>query len=75
MEKWYKGDFKKKYPKGVLCWIWKDYPYSPIHKRVVVDFDSRIQRFKTDTGTWVYAKPVKPEEAPAIIKKEQNYEH
>ena len=65
-EKWY-DRFKEKYPNGVLCWVWYSYPHTPIYKRVVLDYDSTLQLFKTDTGTMVYAIPIEPEEAPAII--------
>ena len=46
--------------------MWKSYN-SSVHKRVIVDCDPVLQKFKTDTGTWVYAEPVKSNEAPAII--------
>lgn len=69
-EEWYEGDFKKKYPNGVLCWVWdiceekvarvvNDYKQINEYPFIVYEMD-RIVTFK-------YAKPVKPSEAPAIV--------
>lgn len=70
-EEWYEGDFKKKYPNGVLCWVWNSYS-NVINKRVVIDYIPEVQKFKTDTGTIVSARPVLPSEAPAIIGEDDD---
>ena len=68
VEEWYEGDFKKKYPNGVLCWVWGGF-VNPF-RAVVIDYKPSTHYFITENGCWLNAKPVKPEETPAIIKKE-----
>ena len=73
VEEWYEGDFKKKYPNGVLCYVWDEIPY---HKKydiavvvVVVDYvqTSKYPFVAFEGNYWKYAEPVKSNEAPAII--------
>ncbi len=66
-EDWYEGDFKKKFPNGVLCWVWD----RGFRKRmaIVIGYDKeRVHPFLVTYGAYYeYAEPIKPEEAPAII--------
>ncbi len=72
-EKWYEGDFKKKWPKGVLCKVWDE-----AHNISMV---ARVRDYKADEDypfivakgiyRFTHAEPVKPEEAPAIIGREE----
>ena len=67
-EEWYEGDFKSKWPNGVLCWVWDSNLTSKI-KMVVIDYRKNLSKpFKTYFYNWDHAEPVKPEEAPAIIE-------
>ena len=67
-EQWYEGDFKKKWPKGVLCWVWDDLNNDK-QKRIVVDYDPKDELPFITYSRYIfkYAEPIKPEEAPAII--------
>ena len=73
-ERWYEGDFKKKYPNGVLCYIGQN---GNIHKPIIitiitdyVEGDDRPFKSYYDNCSnleFGYAKPVEPDKAPAII--------
>ena len=67
-EKWYEGDFKKKYPNGVLCWVWH-YMSPEKYRTIVVNYvkDSKYPFLSFDNFTWKCAKPMNSSEAPAII--------
>ena len=75
-EKWYEN-FKKKYPNGVLCWVYIE-GMCTNEMRVVIDYDKEKEVFKTITSSedgLIFeehrsVKPVKPEEAPAILDLE-----
>ena len=70
-EKWYEGDFKKKWPNGVLCKVCNNQNTKKII-RPIIEYDtnpwlSSGRRFCDGILYWEFAIPVKPEEAPAII--------
>ncbi len=66
-EKWWEGNFKKKYPNGVLCWVGNDKDHL-ITKIIIVDYYPVKKYFLDDRGiAYRYAEPVRPEEAPIII--------
>ena len=65
VEEWYEGDLKKKYPNGVLCWTWNEDEDNAC-MNIITDY--KFGRFLTFAKVpYLFAKPVKPEEAPAII--------
>ena len=74
-EEWYEGNFKDKYPNGVICWVW-DIPdncnservncHQEIIKSVVIKENKYV--FCDGNKYWRYAEPVKSDEAPAIIE-------
>jgi len=73
-KEWYEGDFKKKYPNGVWCWVW-DKEDDKI-KAVVTNYDKDVP-YPFVTTSWCcykYAKPLTKKEAkeitPAIIEGE-----
>ena len=68
-EKWYEGNFKKKWPNGVLCKVGDNIKYHQIFA-IVVDYipDSQNPFLTINNTLWKSAEPIKPEEAPAIIK-------
>ena len=78
VEEWYEGDFKKKYPNGVLCWVWDftdDYDSKKVNVHQEIIIDTYIDRegnrvFKSRYRTFKYVKPIEPEEAPTIIEQE-----
>ena len=72
-EEWYKGDFRKKYPNGVLCWIKLTYDEEWFMTRIT-NYNSNkeycfIEENKESNYILGYkeAIPVTPEEAPTII--------
>lgn len=68
-EQWYEGNFKKKWPNGVLCKVGDNIKYHQIFA-IVVDYipDSQNPFLTINNTLWKSAEPIKPEEAPAIIK-------
>ena len=66
-EEWYEGDFKKKYPNGVLCWVWDDNLEPKMYVIIDIDYNSNYKFVTCCRENFKYAKPVRPEEAPAII--------
>ena len=73
LEKWYEGDFEKKYPNGVLCWVWESFRDFKII-RVIKDYNPQecYPFLSQDNYRWSRAKPIKPSEAPAIIGEEDD---
>ena len=72
---WHEGNFKGKYPSGVLCWVWDrtdDYDSRPInyHQEIIIDTyigGNNTTIFKSWSNAYEYAVPVTIDEAPAII--------
>ena len=68
-EEWYEGDFKKKYPKGLICWAW-DYDGDDKAKVVMIAFNKKSEfPFETEEGCYRYAEPITKEEAPTILDR------
>jgi len=60
VEKWYEGDFKKKHPNGVLCWVW-DNGSDKKYIDLIVDYSKNKKcpaPFDGVCGNWKNAKPV-----------------
>ena len=68
VEKWYKGDFKKKYPNGVVVMAWNDKSQEK-YKTIMINYipNTSFPFWTVGEISWKYAEPVKPEDAPAII--------
>ena len=69
-EKWYEGNFKEKYPNGILCWVW-NYDRANRYMHVITDFIYDECPFVFDKNgiykEWCSAEPVKTEDVLAII--------
>ena len=81
LEKWYEGNFKKKYPNGVLCKVGNSEGlYKPYNIKIITNYVKGDKYpFKSYYGNptgclleYEYAEPVKPEEAPAIIGEDND---
>ena len=73
-EKWYEGNFKEKYPAGVICWVWDitdDYDSKRVnvHQEIIKSVAIRQNKYIFWDGNkwWEYAEPVTSDESPAII--------
>jgi len=71
-EEWYKGNFKEKYPNGVCCDINENTEYNNnIIPVIITDvmYESNETPVFLDalSHEYRYARPLDPEEAPAII--------
>ena len=70
-EKWYEGDFKKKYPNGVLCKLYDRKEDQPIYDIVIDYIKDAHYPFRTKSMNYRrYAEPVSKKDAPAIIEGE-----
>ena len=68
-EEWYEGDFKKKYPNGVLCWVYDKWEKKISYRAVVVDY-TKESGFKITVGYYYSnAEPVTKKDAPTIIEE------
>ena len=72
-EKWYEGDFKEKYPNGVLCKVW-DKDEDATYTAIVINYDEhKAYPFITsDLDKYEFAEPITKDKAPAIIKEEKD---
>ena len=71
-EKWYEGDFKSKYPNGVLCAV-RNYCDANWERAIVTNYTPEINSdypFVTACGTWSNVMTLPLEDLPSIIKKE-----
>ena len=77
-EEWYEGDFKAKYPNGVLCYVWDGDSSSEsedlkirvdIIYAYVPDWDFP---FRGLSFGWEHAKPVPKNEMPACLEDTEN---
>jgi len=67
-EKWYDGDFKKKYPNGVLCWV-SNLSYSSDYVEIIKDYNSDEEKFISIINEeWNYAKPISKKDAPVFLE-------
>ena len=67
-EEWYEGNFKEKYPNGVLCWVWERGVAS---LDIVIDYlVGSDSPFRTRYAYFKHVEPVKKNEAPVIIGDE-----
>ena len=69
VKEWYEGDFRKKYPNGILCYVWGDSGIK--YMRVVTDYKEPFG-WDTDQGYWKNAAPIPKEQAPVIYISEED---
>ena len=69
-EEWYEGDFKAKYPAGVLCKV-SDDEVNWILAIITLYGEGEDYPFFTNIPTqWTYAKPVPKEEMPFVLTED-----
>ena len=75
-EEWYEGDFKAKYPNGVLCYVWDDDSIVETSKNrvdiiyaYIPDWDLPFRGLSTK---WIHAQPVPKSEMPACLEDTEN---
>ena len=67
-EKWYEGNFKKKYPNGVLCWCYNENIINGVVD-IIINYDEKSNfPFISPRLSYSQVSPFRPEKAPACIK-------
>ena len=72
-EEWYEGNFKEKYPNGVMCKVW-DKNDDATYTAIVIDYDKvRAYPFITsELGKYEFAKPITDKnKLPVIFEEEE----
>ena len=70
-KEWYEGNFKEKYPNGILCRV-RNYENSKWYPAIVIDYNFfNAYPFETASGEWKWAEPIpKDEKLPYILTED-----